>query len=864
MPDDEPRRSMVGAPPSTRRGRGGATPASATPVTPRTSARASKRVKKEEPEEEEYKDDNSDAEKSEEEESEDSGDDVTPSRKNGGGAGGGRKRKRAPLTDYHLKKKKILARKAQREAEREREKELGVEEEEVEKEPTPPPARKPPSFSNFSPIQLMQDHILRKLIDKDPEQYFAYPVTPAMAPDYKDIIKEPMDLQTVREKIEDNKYPSLPAMKQDCQLIVANALLYNQPNTVFYLAANRLSHLINYYFGEQYLRFLFHNLPFANQIPFELVGITPLAPLPHERHGHVNSRKNLVKDDMTSDDCLKNADAKVRDRLSARLPNTNDNRKKGKLGFLSERNGTVVLNVVAGYSEDKITENDPPRRVTIGDIVGPLEEGTTGMIQMADHRLYSQAPMNYLNYGPYSSFAPMYDSTWSTMTKEDTDLFLRTYGDKSNATDVITMRRFVSGCEDFSEMVEKFLDTMTDGEHSRAMKELEKNNSGEANDEKPEPDELKNDSLLSLLDDVTSINNLGIETGFLHDYRQQVLVHKVPSENVPEYMVGMEHMDVQQQLDHIGQEIKDLAHLQETRLCQPPPTMLMTVQEPGPVEQKLAESVQQHLAHQLATHTAPEAFVNDTVIHDAMGVDVDDDLFSEFFVTQIRTVSVSPSRFSPRSDDVVGYSRHFCVSLLSDSMWNLLIALCGLFLLANCCSPDVKFEKDHHRRKELEDKFVSNLAELKNHEEILLKAVEAMKNANEKKEEGEIDYMKRIAEIEKELKATKEDHARLLEKHDNYMRGFERPRTWSETISKYTGDAFGRLLFNGLWGAIVVLLPLLIRPFQRRWLTALRGGDGPTIEEVSENDEDGVRISNQEVKQILDAERKRKKALKAE
>uniref|UniRef100_A0A8R1HRC7 Tail-anchored protein insertion receptor WRB n=1 Tax=Caenorhabditis japonica TaxID=281687 RepID=A0A8R1HRC7_CAEJA len=190
-----------------------------------------------------------------------------------------------------------------------------------------------------------------------------------------------------------------------------------------------------------------------------------------------------------------------------------------------------------------------------------------------------------------------------------------------------------------------------------------------------------------------------------------------------------------------------------------------------------------------------------------------------------------------------------------------------IFSLAQCCKPDVKFEKDHHRRKELEDKFINNLADLKNHEEVLLKAVEAMKKANDKKneDEDEIDFKTRLAEIEKELKSTKEDHSKLLQKHESYMRGFDRPRTWSETISKYTGDAFGRLLFNGIWGALVLLLPLLIRPFQRRWLTALRGGNGPTIEEVTETSGDDVRISNEEVRQILDAEKtKPKKALKAE
>lgn len=222
----------------------------------------------------------------------------------------------------------------------------------------------------------------------------------------------------------------------------------------------------------------------------------------------MNKRKAVVKDGMTSEDCLQVADPKVRERLSAKLPEANNpkNKKMGKLGFLSEKDGTVVLNVVAGDSEDGKLENNAPRRVTIGDIVGPLEEGTPGMIQMADHRLFSQAPVNYLNYGPYSSFAPMYDSTWATMTKEDTDLFLRTYGDKSNASDVMSMRRFVGDCPEFSEVnfkkfkeeivnkrlfqiIGSLLDTLTDGEHSKTMKELE--NAGKEVKEEVDNDEYK-------------------------------------------------------------------------------------------------------------------------------------------------------------------------------------------------------------------------------------------------------------------------------------------------------------------------------------------------------------------------------------
>ncbi|EGT32757.1 hypothetical protein CAEBREN_28885 [Caenorhabditis brenneri] len=637
MRDDEPRKSMVGAPPS-RRGRGGNTPSAAsssTPAAPRSSARAAKRVKREEPEEDEYQNDPSDPEKSEEEESEDSADEVkTPSRKTPGG--GTRKKKRVPLTDYHLKKKKIAARKAAKEAEKEKVEEMEVEEEEeVEREPTPPPPRKPPSFSSYTPIQLMQDHIIRKLAEKDPEQYFSFPVTQEMAPDYHEIIKDPMDLQTIREKIEDGKYATLPDMKADCALIVANAIQYNQPTTVFHLAARRLMNLVNYYFGEQYLRYLFHTLPSANKIPFELIGIRPLNNLPPERQ--INRRKGFIKDDMTSEDCLQSADVKVRDRLSARIPNLKNAENKANMGFLSERNGTVVLNVVAGTSSENQSEHQ--RRLTIGDIVGPLEEGTAGMLQLQEHRLFSQAPVNYLNYGPFSSFAPTYDSTWATMTKEDTDLFLRTYGDKTNALSASSMRSFVENCPEFLEVVDKKLNSLTDDEHSRTVKELEKPDRV-AKDEEiyMAYEEYKNESVISLVNDVASLSNLGIDTGFLKEVKEALIAAPPvePENTIPDYMADMAHMNVQQQLNHIGQELKDLAHIQENRLAQPPPTMLMNqAPEPGPLEQKLAQSVQQHLAHQMATHTAPEAFVNDAVLHDAIGIDMDDgDLFSEFFVTQ--------------------------------------------------------------------------------------------------------------------------------------------------------------------------------------------------------------------------------------
>ncbi|VDN34976.1 unnamed protein product, partial [Cylicostephanus goldi] len=177
------------------------------------------------------------------------------------------------------------------------------------------------------------------------------------------VIKTP---QVKNQKIEDDAYQTITEMRTDAELIVSNALTYNNPNTVYHLAATRLSAILKYYFSEQYLRYIFHTLPFANQIPVEKAGLVPLAVTTHKPE---NRRRQALVDDMTAEDCLRAADPAVRSRLSNRLPNA-------KLAFLDNKDGATVLNVI-GETEKK--------GIKLGDIVGPLEEGTPGMLSLGDH-----------------------------------------------------------------------------------------------------------------------------------------------------------------------------------------------------------------------------------------------------------------------------------------------------------------------------------------------------------------------------------------------------------------------------------------------------------------------------------------------
>ncbi|EPB74955.1 hypothetical protein ANCCEY_05931, partial [Ancylostoma ceylanicum] len=422
-----------------------------------------------------------------------------------------------------------------------------------EKKPTPPPETpepviKTPSVKKYSPLQLMADHLLRKVMSKDPEEYFAFPVTQSMAPDYHTIIAHPMDFSTMRQKIEDDVYQTITEMRTDAELIVSNALTYNNPNT----------------------------------IPLEKAGLVPITVTTHKPE---NRRRQALVDDMTPEDCLRAADPAARSRLSVRLPNA-------KLAFLDNKDGATVLNVI-GETDKK--------GVKLGDIVGPLEEGTPGMLSLGDHRLSGQSMITYLNYGPFSSFAPQYDSTWATLTKRDSDLLLRTYGDRSTVADVMSLRNMVEDAgEHFIKVVDDLLDTLTDGEHSRAMIELKKK-------EVPAVKPKDNEDISELLSEVESLENLGVDVSFVKD----------------------------SQLDMSGRAVMDLARLQHKRLSQPPPVTLTQVPAPAVVETQLAGNVQQQLATQVAAHAPPGEIVSAPAIHNAIGMqdELDMDIFGEFFVT---------------------------------------------------------------------------------------------------------------------------------------------------------------------------------------------------------------------------------------
>jgi hypothetical protein len=63
---------------------------------------------------------------------------------------------------------------------------------------------------------------------------FINPVKREEVPDYYDIVKKPMDLQTIREGIDKNRYHSKENFEDDIKLVFSNAKSYNHKNTIYY------------------------------------------------------------------------------------------------------------------------------------------------------------------------------------------------------------------------------------------------------------------------------------------------------------------------------------------------------------------------------------------------------------------------------------------------------------------------------------------------------------------------------------------------------------------------------------------------------------------------------------------------------
>lgn len=438
------------------------------------------------------------------------------------------------------------------------------------------------------PLSRLLEQLLRNLEKRDPHQFFAWPVNDNFAPGYSTIIKRPMDFSTMKQKIDDNEYKSLNCFISDFKVMCNNAMKYNKPGTVYHKAAKRLLHTGLKQLTPQKLRPLGAMLTYMYEIPIKELGfdIGKMDAKVLKRSSPMKSGGSEAEAASDGQERLHCSDSLKMQMEAAREQHRRRLAKKAFPRMDAEGKTTLCLvtNTVEGNGEDK--------PMTLGKLVGKLTQGTGVLHTPREDRRNIAKGVKPLNYGPFSSYAPSYDGTFATLTKEESHLIYHTLPSESGQGN------------------EEILRFAPDSPWA-LIYDMEALFPDKKKAEDAAPAHLDNDLSKTKVDvdQLRSLSELGVDVDFLNEVEEEVAASQ------HDYGIGGA-------LKHTYELLQKLEKEQRDRLSQPPPWHLSLAGRAGGAEREAARLAALCLRAMLARvpprHVAPLR-----AIRAAMGVTLD-------------------------------------------------------------------------------------------------------------------------------------------------------------------------------------------------------------------------------------------------
>ncbi|XP_033012653.1 bromodomain-containing protein 7 isoform X2 [Lacerta agilis] len=522
-----------------------------------------------------------------------------------------------------------------------------------------------------TPLQEALNQLVRQLQRKDPNAFFSFPVTDFIAPGYSMIIKRPMDFSTMKEKIKNNGYQSIEELKENFKLMCTNAMVYNKPETIYYKAAKKLLHSGMKILSQERIQSLKQSIDFMADLQ--------------------KSRKHKDKTGLQSgeddDGFGKDADSmdidlrafktpskelkkKEKELLEEKIRNSNLEREQELIehiiresgGKLTKRpanaqceferrkpDGTTTLGLLNPAENNTGVVELGHGSAKLGVTAGRLQSGVNMLQGFKEDKRNKVTPVMYLNYGPFSSYAPAYDSTFANISKDDSDLIYSTYGEDSNQGN-FNINEFLAKSQDYPYvMVDSLLDVLTQGRHSLSLRELEKLQPAEEAEclcEKPATSkdvEILETALPSRFDSSLSKERL-------------TALRAVTNFGMPVEEFDSEEAEVfQKKLDETTKLLQELQDAQNERLSTKPPPNMICLLGPSYKEMHLAERVTSNLK-ELAQQVAPGDIVSTYGIRKAMGISVPlpDAMDSFVDLTDAEEPPKAPVRIGNECEPVAG------------------------------------------------------------------------------------------------------------------------------------------------------------------------------------------------------------------
>ena len=193
------------------------------------------------------------------------------------------------------------------------------------------------------------------------------------------------------------------------------------------------------------------------------------------------------------------------------------------MGFLRQRkDGTTSLAILTPCDPSK-EPGSTEVPVTLGVLTGKVQPGpgTGQLLGFREDRRNKAKPIKPLYYGPFGSYAPSYDSTFSNMTKDESDLVYATYGEETGVQYAESILDFVRDCDYALHMADDLLNLMTHGEHTTVAKILEEKRKIYQQEQAQLQRELLQNQQKKINEDginfnsLRSLGDLGIDVSFL-------------------------------------------------------------------------------------------------------------------------------------------------------------------------------------------------------------------------------------------------------------------------------------------------------------------------------------------------------------
>ncbi|NWX03635.1 BRD7 protein, partial [Caloenas nicobarica] len=495
-----------------------------------------------------------------------------------------------------------------------------------------------------TPLQEALNQLMRQLQRKDPSSFFSFPVTDFIAPGYSMIIKNPMDFSTMKEKIKNNGYQSIEELKDNFKLMCTNAMIYNKPDTIYYKAAKKLLHSGMKILSQERIQSLKQSIEFMADLQKtrKQKDKTELQQTGDDDNGPGRDKGEPVDGDTkASRTPSKDQKKKDKDLLEDKLRNNSSEREQEQIDRIVRESGGKLTRRLAN-SQCEFERRKPDGTTTLGllnpvDLTAgepgycPVKLGmTAGRLQSGVNTLQgfkedkrnkvTPGKVTYLNYGPYSSYAPTYDSTFANISKEDSDLIYSTYGEDSNSGS-FSIHDFLMKSQDYPFlMADSLLDVLTKGGHSRALRELEMPlEEAEGPHERSEAVKDVKMMEMDLAARLESVNNDRLTA------LKAVTNFGMPVEEFDSEGLSSLHLTeaeiFQRKLDETTKLLRELQDAQNERLSTKPPPNMICLLGPSYREMHLAERVTNNLK-ELAQQVTPGDIVSTYGIRKAMGISV--------------------------------------------------------------------------------------------------------------------------------------------------------------------------------------------------------------------------------------------------